>query len=108
MVPAAVRSQMAGPSHNPANTQPSAKPHGRAPKTAIIDILPYCTTETPLTEAQVIGMSDIAGNLKEVMLLALHARMDERMATDLVGAVGPEAASGIVEFFSDEFEVGSV
>jgi hypothetical protein len=90
------------------NPQPSVKPHDRTPQTAINDLLPYCTTEVPLTQAQVIGMSDVAGNLKEVMLLALRAKTDERAAMELVGAVGQETASGIVEFFSDEFEVGGI
>lgn len=76
--------------------------------TAIRHLLPYCTVELPLNDAQVIGLSDLAGSLKEVMLLALHARTDERVARDLVSAVGSEAAMGIVEFFSDEFEVGAV
>jgi hypothetical protein len=53
-------------------------------------------------------MSDIAGSLKEVMLLALQAKTDERVARNLVRAVGQETASGIVEFFSDEFEVGGI
>jgi hypothetical protein len=103
-----VRSQTAVAGHMHSNTQASTKQYARTPKSAINDILPYCTAELPLTQDQVIGLSDIAGNLKEVMLLALHAKVDECFARHLVRAVGQRAATGIVDFFSDEFEVGSV
>ncbi|KAF2682713.1 hypothetical protein K458DRAFT_419558 [Lentithecium fluviatile CBS 122367] len=99
------RPQTSVPPRNPTTTLPPAKQQSRIPKSAISDMLPYCTNGAPLTEAQVIALSDLAGSLKEVMLLALQAKMDERVATDLVRAVGQEAADGIVEFFSDEFEV---
>jgi len=107
MVPAAFRSRITGGNQGPSNTLPSAKPPNRTPKTAISDLLPYCTAELPLTQDQVIGLSDIAGNIKEVMLLALHARVDEGVARNLVRAVGQNTAKGIVDFFRDEFEVGA-
>ena len=92
----------------PPNAATSAKPHNRTSKTAFKDILPYCTSELPLTQDQVIALSDIAGNIKGVMLLALHAKLNEHVAKILVNAVGQEAAKGIVDFFSDEFEIGSI
>jgi hypothetical protein len=102
MVPAGVYQQASSVNHNPT----SSKSQNQRPKTAINDILPYCTAEMPLTQDQVIALSDIAGNLKEVMLLALQAKVDEHVANELVRAVGPEVAKGIVDFFGDEFEVG--
>lgn len=57
-----------------------------------------------MTQEQVIALSDLAGSLKEVMMLALRAQMDERIMVDLARAVGEEAAAGIVEFFGDEWE----
>lgn len=86
-------------------TRIAANPPDAAPKNAVTDLLPYCTTETPLSEAQIIALSDLASSLKDVMLLAMQAKTDERVAANLVRAVGPEAAGGIVEFFTDEYEL---
>ncbi|KAF1975204.1 hypothetical protein BU23DRAFT_552612 [Bimuria novae-zelandiae CBS 107.79] len=108
--------QLDGPQDYRPRMVPSTTPHAAAPargsgtsahlpKTAYRDLLPYCTTEMPLNEQQVIGLSDVAGSLKEVMLLALRARMDERCAEELVMAVGEDAMRGIVDFFGDEFEI---
>jgi hypothetical protein len=102
MIPAGVYRQDSSVNHK----STASKSRNRRPKTAINDILPYCTAEMPLTQNQVVALSDIAGNLKEVMLLALQARVDEHVASELVRAVGPDAAKGIVDFFSDEFEAG--
>lgn len=43
--------------------------------------------------------------MKEVMLLALRAKTDERYARELAMAVGADGARGIVDFFEDEFEI---
>jgi hypothetical protein len=59
----------------------------------------------PLNEQQVIGLSDVAGSLKEVMLLAMRARTNEQYAMHLGDAVGAQALGGIVDFFTDEFEI---
>lgn len=52
-----------------------------------------------------MGLSDIAGSLKEVMLLALRARTEERYAMELAAAVGVDGMRGIVDFFDNEFEI---
>lgn len=76
-----------------------------APKNAFADLLPFCTTGLPLTETQAINLSDVAGSLKEMMLIALQARVDERVMAELQNVVGEQAAEGIVNFFGDEFEI---
>jgi len=89
--------------------QPACHPiiqRSAATKTAIHDLLPFCTTEAPLTQEQVIGLSDLAGNLKEIMVLALWAKTNKMHAADRLRVVaGPRAISGIMDFFSDEFEM---
>lgn len=77
----------------------------KIPKTAYHNLLPYCTVEMPLNEQQVIGLSDVAGSLKEVMLLAMRARTNEQYAMHLGDAVGAQALGGVVDFFTDEFEI---
>ncbi|EUC48756.1 hypothetical protein COCMIDRAFT_33830 [Bipolaris oryzae ATCC 44560] len=70
------------------------------------DLLPYCTTEPPLNEAQVIALSDVVGSLRELVPLALAAAAgDERSVRKLESAVGKRDAVGVVEFFVDEWEV---
>ncbi|KAF1360687.1 hypothetical protein EJ07DRAFT_77840, partial [Lizonia empirigonia] len=74
---------------------------------AVTILLPYCTTEVPLSEEQVIVMTDVAGSLKELVLLALGAKDgDGECVSRLEGALGSEQATvGVVDFFSDEYEV---
>ncbi|KAJ4296287.1 hypothetical protein N0V90_006332 [Kalmusia sp. IMI 367209] len=85
--------------------RPTADAQHQILKTAVRDLLPYCTIEIKLTEEQVIRLSDIAGSLKEVMLIALQAKMDERAARHLAEAVGVDDMRGIVDFFDEEFEI---
>jgi hypothetical protein len=56
-----------------------------------------------LSQDQVIALSDVAGSLKEVVLLALSAAVDEGAKEHLERAVGVEAAAGIVDFWVDEW-----
>ncbi|KAK7191789.1 hypothetical protein DPSP01_007174 [Paraphaeosphaeria sporulosa] len=83
--------------HGKANNQP--------PKSAYRDLLPYCTVDTPLTEQQVVRLSDIAGSLREVVALAVRARTNERARAVLREALGEGVARGVVEFWEEEFEV---
>ncbi|XP_014556346.1 hypothetical protein COCVIDRAFT_100055, partial [Bipolaris victoriae FI3] len=70
------------------------------------DLLPYCTTEPLLNEAQVIALSDVVGSLRELVPLALAAAAgDERSLRKLESAVGKRDAVGLVEFFVDEWEI---
>ncbi|KAH7563766.1 hypothetical protein BM1_00813 [Bipolaris maydis] len=70
------------------------------------DLLPYCTTEPPLNEAQVIALSDVVGSLRELVPLALAAAAgDKRSLRKLESAVGKRDAVGVVEFFVDEWEI---
>lgn len=70
------------------------------------ELLPYCTMEPPLSEAQTIAISDVAGNLKELVLLALGAAAGEVGCVErLEGAIGARAASNITGFFIDEWEI---
>lgn len=74
---------------------------------AVTTLLPYCTAEAPLDEDQIIAVTDIAGSLKELVLLALRAKDgDEEELCRLEVALGNEyAVAGVVDFFSDEFEI---
>ncbi|KAF2118276.1 hypothetical protein BDV96DRAFT_381400 [Lophiotrema nucula] len=94
-----------------AGTQSSATPvppKAQAPPkpsstNAVEALLPYCTVHTRLTNEQVIAVSDVAGSLKELVMLALGATVDEGQKETLEKAVGVEAADGIMEFFKDEW-----
>ena len=80
------------------------RPH--ANKSAVQHLLPYCTTEPPLTDAQVIALSDVVASLEELLVLALGAASgDGSRAARLEAAVGRRVAAGIVEFFVDEWEM---
>ena len=93
--------------------QNTAAPHvlSKQPKPAAVSVvntlLPYCTAERPLNESQVIATTDVAGSLKELVLLALGAKDGEKECVSrLEGALGSEqAVAGVVDFFSDEFEL---
>lgn len=69
-------------------------------------LLSCCSAGTPLNETQVIAVTDIAGSLKELVLLALGTKDgDEECVHRLGSALGSEQAlAGVVDFFSGEFE----
>jgi hypothetical protein len=56
-----------------------------------------------MSREQVIGLSDVAGSLREVVLLALRARVDKGAREMLARAVGADAAEGLVEFWRGEW-----
>jgi hypothetical protein len=87
--------------------QVPSKPHKPAKGSAVTALLPYCTADVPLNEGQVINVTDVAGSLKELVLLALGAKDgDEDCMHRLRSALGSEqAVAGFVDFFSGEFEV---
>ncbi|KAF2736653.1 hypothetical protein EJ04DRAFT_406594, partial [Polyplosphaeria fusca] len=66
------------------------------------DLLPYCATDRILSQQQVIALSDVVGSIAELGLLALGATVDEEPRRVLEGAVGPEVAASIIEFFREE------
>lgn len=74
---------------------------------AVTTLLPYCTAEAPLSNSQVIAITDVAGSLKELVMLALRIKAgDEEGLRRLEGALGSEQVmAGLVDFFGDEFEV---
>lgn len=84
-----------------------SKQHKPAAESTVTKLLPYCTANAPLNESQVIAVTDVAGNLKELVLLALGAKDgDEESASSLVSALGSEqAVADMVDFFSDEYEI---
>ncbi|KAH7076577.1 hypothetical protein BKA63DRAFT_552480 [Paraphoma chrysanthemicola] len=84
----------------------NTRAQARTSENAVTDLLPFCTTGPPLQEEQIIALSDVAGSLKEVMMLALGAAAGDRTCVDkLEGAVGRAAAVRIVDFFGEEWEV---
>ncbi|KAH7408222.1 hypothetical protein DE146DRAFT_733390 [Phaeosphaeria sp. MPI-PUGE-AT-0046c] len=96
--------QHQAPSHR--STQAGCHQHDQEPKNAVTDILPYCTTEPPLTQEQVIALSDVAGSVKELALLALGALAGDRASMEtLNAAVESTAANNIIDFFTGEWEV---
>jgi hypothetical protein len=85
-----------------------SKQRKAATASAVTTLLPYCTAKVPLNDGQVIAVTDVAGSLKELVLLALGAKDgDEECLSRLEGALGSEqtVVTGIVHFFSDEFEI---
>jgi hypothetical protein len=74
--------------------QPAARPQGPASPNAAIDLLRWCTADMPLNNEQVIALSDVAGSLKELMMLALTAKVDEGASEQLIRAVGEDATAG--------------
>ncbi|KAF3039309.1 hypothetical protein E8E12_000511 [Didymella heteroderae] len=84
-----------------------SKPHKPAAESAVTTLLPYCSADVALNGSQVIAVTDVAGSLKELVLLALGAKNgNEDCMHVLRSALGGEQISaGIVDFFSDEFEV---
>lgn len=101
------RSQAPLRTHNvPTAPRPPQRLHTQPIGNTVRDLLPYCTTEPPLNEAQVIALSDVVGSLKELVLLALAAASGNVESTRrLECAVGGQAAANIVEFFVDEWEI---
>lgn len=90
------------PRLNTTNAQPTARPQNGTATNAAMDLLPYCT-HPHMSKEQVIGLSDVAGSLREVVLLALRAGVDDSAREVLARAVGAEAAEGIVDFFREEW-----
>jgi hypothetical protein len=91
-------------SHAISQNRPRKQSH--LPDRVVTDILPYCTTEPPLQQEQVIALSDIAGSVKELVLLALGAEAGDAVCVGkMEGAVGAETTGSIVEFFAAEWEV---
>ncbi|KAI4648858.1 uncharacterized protein J4E79_009930 [Alternaria viburni] len=99
--------QLPRQSHNAPSVPPPPPRHpSRTLGNAVNDLLPYCTTEPPLSQAQVIALSDVVGSLKELVVLALGAASGvPGSMKKLEGAVGSQAAVNIVEFFADEWEI---
>lgn len=87
--------------------QSHLKQHKPAVGSAATTLLPYCTADAPLNESQVIAVTDVAGSLKELVLLALGAKDGhEDCMLRLGSALGSEQALvGVVDFFSGEFEL---
>jgi hypothetical protein len=76
------------------------------PLPPLIALLATSTTSTPLTRAQILALSDEAGSLRELVLLALGAGAGEPgCVARLVRAVGEEGAQAVVEFWGDEWVV---
>jgi hypothetical protein len=85
-----------------AGFRPRATSQAKPAMNAATDLLPYCIADTCMSQDQVIALSDVAGSIKDLALLALGAAVDKRARSILEHAVGPEAATSIIEFFNDE------
>jgi hypothetical protein len=84
---------------------PPRKTDGKT-ESAVTDVLPFCTTEPPLKQEQVIALSDVVGSVKELVVLALSAAAGEHGGiAKMDSALEPRTARNIVEFFSEEWEM---
>jgi len=98
--------QVSHQSRYTSSVPPPPRPQTYTTTNTIRDLLPYCTTESSLNEAQVIALSDVVGSLKELVLLALCAASgDMGSMQKLEGAVGQQSAANIVDFFAYEWEI---
>ncbi|CAE7001677.1 hypothetical protein PTNB85_09125 [Pyrenophora teres f. teres] len=92
--------------HGPSVPPPPRQQTHTTTTSTVRDLLPYCTTEPPLDEAQVIALSDVVGSLKELVLLSLCATSGDVSSMEkLEGAVGQQTAANITDFFADEWEI---
>jgi hypothetical protein len=96
--------------HTPATHHPHIRTHQSTPTTAtlppLLALLATSTTSTPLTGDQILALSDEAGSLRELVLLALGAGAGEPgCVARLVNAIGEEGAQAVVEFWGDEWVV---
>jgi hypothetical protein len=98
--------------HAPATHHPHIRTHQPTPAITTttlpppLALLATSTTSTPLTRAQILALSDEAGSLRELVLLALGAGAGEPgCVARLVRAVGEEGAQAVVEFWGDEWVV---
>jgi hypothetical protein len=100
--------------HPPATHHPHLRTHQSTPTTTttittlppLLALLATSTTSTPLTRDQILALSDEAGSLRELVLLALGAGAGEPgCVARLVHAVGEEGAQAVVEFWGDEWVV---
>jgi hypothetical protein len=95
----------------PRNAYVTAAPiaHARGHQTTslgdALGLLPWCTSDGRLSNEQAIALSDLGGSLKEVMLVALSAAVDEGPKQDIERAVGKAAAGPVIEFWTEEFAV---
>jgi hypothetical protein len=92
--------------HNATTVHAPSTQH-KTPESIVTKLLPHCTVERPLDESQVISLTDAAGSLQELVLLALGAKDgDEACLNIFADALGSEqAVAGVMDFFCDEFEV---
>ncbi|KAF2270719.1 hypothetical protein CC78DRAFT_574009 [Lojkania enalia] len=86
-----------------ASNRATVRPQSHVAANAATELLPYCTCSGRLSNEQLIGLSDVAGSLREVVLLTLGAAVDDGQRSAMENAVGAEVAAGIIEFFADEW-----
>lgn len=70
-----------------------------------LGLLPWCTSDGRLRDDQAIALSDVGGSLKEIMLVALAAVVDEGARDGIERAVGSAAAATVIEFWNEEYAV---
>lgn len=68
-----------------------------------LGLLPWCTSDGRLRNDQAIALSDVGGSLKEVMLVALAAAVDEGSREAIERAVGSATAAAVIEFWNEEY-----
>ncbi|KAF2013398.1 hypothetical protein BU24DRAFT_236777 [Aaosphaeria arxii CBS 175.79] len=95
--PSAAALRASGIANRPANHPPVRGPAN------VTDLLPWCTATGRLSEPQVIALSDVAGSLKELMLLSLRAIKEEGTRQAVESLLGPELARCVIEFWAEEW-----
>jgi hypothetical protein len=58
-----------------------------------------------LSEKETIALTDVAGSLQELVVLALRAKEDNEVWAVFEAAVGRDVAVGVVDFWSAEYPV---
>lgn len=83
-----------------------AGPETRRQRDAVsagLDLVPYCTTRAKLNREEVLNLSDLAGGLNDLVILAVGGYVNEEGTDVLDGALGKEVADGIRAFWAEEF-----
>ena len=87
----------------PKSSLTTSSPLRRSSPCAGMDLLPFCTTEGTLSRSETVGLSDVAGSLREVVLLASSGQPNETSKDVLNGALGGHTASCIRDFWTGEW-----
>ncbi|KAF2084031.1 hypothetical protein K490DRAFT_69220 [Saccharata proteae CBS 121410] len=72
---------------------------------AVQELLPWCTSDArPMGQEEVLGLTDVFASLLEMAEMAMKEGADwEEKGEEMVGVVGLERATSVVEFWREEW-----